>query len=123
MQQPPKSRAWVMVGAVFVLFGSNAVQCQEVNSSNEHLRLNQLQYIGTHNSFHIEPEQAVSLLLRRKNVSAEQVQKMQSVLNSIRYTHLPLPTQLSLGIRKFELDILYDPAGKRFAEPAIHRAL
>ena len=74
------------------------------------LRLNQIQVIGTHNSYHIAPAPSVTSLI----ASAGQARAQ-----SLDYTHRPLPEQLgSLGIRQIELDVYADPKGGLFAHPA-----
>jgi Phosphoinositide phospholipase C, Ca2+-dependent len=57
------------------------------------LRLNQLQWIGTHNSYHIEPSP-------------------NEAFPDLAYSHQPLPEQLAMGLRFFELDI-QTPAKRR----------
>jgi Phosphoinositide phospholipase C, Ca2+-dependent len=74
------------------------------------LRLNQIQVIGTHNSYHIVPPPAVMDLI----ASAGKERAA-----SLDYTHRPLPEQFDkLGIRQIELDIYADPKGGLFAKPA-----
>lgn len=70
------------------------------------VRLNHLQVLGTHNSYHLAPEPALREALGERLLTYE-------------YTHRPLTEQLSrLGIRQFELDVFVDPEGGRYAEPA-----
>ena len=78
-------------------------------------RLNQLQVIGTHNSYHIAPAPAVLELIgstgRRR-------------AEGLDYTHRPLAEQFSrLGIRQIELDVFADPQGGLFAEPSLRKVL
>jgi hypothetical protein len=77
--------------------------------------LNQLQVIGTHNSYHVAPAPAVLELIAasgRKRALA------------LDYTHLPLGEQFSrLGIRQIELDVYADSRGGLFARPAARRIL
>jgi hypothetical protein len=72
-------------------------------------RLNQIQVIGTHNSYHLAPDPAVRDLIAtaaRRHAEA------------IDYSHRPLAEQFSrLGIRQIELDVYADPEGKLFAAP------
>ncbi len=73
------------------------------------LRLNQIQVIGTHNSYHLAPEPA---LLQMIGVASERAAQ------AIDYSHAPLAKQLmELGIRQLELDVYADPAGKLFSNP------
>jgi hypothetical protein len=78
-------------------------------------RLNQLQVIGTHNSYHIAPAPALLEFIgstgRRR-------------AEGLDYTHRPLAEQFSrLGIRQIELDVFADPKGGRFAEPSLRKVL
>ncbi|WP_026235921.1 phosphatidylinositol-specific phospholipase C1-like protein [Echinicola pacifica] len=72
-------------------------------------RMNDTQVIGSHNSYKIGIEPAVMALIAAK--SKEQAR-------SLEYEHLPMPDQLSLGLRKLELDVYHDPEGGRFTSPA-----
>jgi hypothetical protein len=78
-------------------------------------RLNQIQVIGTHNSYHLAPDPGVRLLIA--TASRRQAQ-------ALDYSHRPLAEQFSqLGIRQIELDIYADPEGKLFADPAARKIL
>ena len=71
-------------------------------------RMNQIQVLGSHNSY----KQAIdpSLLeLLRKDDPGRYV--------SVEYEHRPLSEQLDLGLRKLELDVVHDPEGGRYARP------
>ena len=73
------------------------------------LRLNQIQVVGTHNSYHIAPAPAVKALL-------DTLRK--GWVEQIDYTHRPLTEQFEkLGIRQVELDVFADPKGGLFASP------
>lgn len=64
--------------------------------------LNQIQVLGSHNSYHIQPRPALfaALLAFLPETIAWE------------YTHLPLPEQFATqGIRQIELDLFYDPDG------------
>ena len=61
------------------------------------LRLNQIQVIGTHNSYHIAPAGALMQAFAAQNAE---------LAASVDYTHRPLPEQFArLGIRQIELDL------------------
>jgi hypothetical protein len=88
--------------------GAGPADCSTLTAENtdDCVRLNQLQVLGTHNSYHVAPEPALQQALgdRARNYD---------------YTHRPLAEQLSrLQIRQFELDVFADPEGGRYAEPA-----
>lgn len=77
--------------------------------------LNQIQVIGTHNSYHIAPTAGLMKLIGATD---------KDLASSIDYTHLPLPEQLGdLGVRQVELDIYADPDGALFAKPIGRQAL
>lgn len=59
------------------------------------LRLNQIQVIGTHNSYHLRPAPAMLASAIRVNPAAKEWD----------YSRLPLDKQLDHGIRSFELDL------------------
>ena len=73
------------------------------------VRYNEIQVIGTHNSYHIVPDAAKLQLIATKGAE---------LAKTLEYTHKPLPEEFSrLGIRQVELDIAADPEGGRYAEP------
>jgi len=78
-------------------------------SSTAGLRLNQIQVIGTHNSYHLRGHDSLLALIAKDNPKAQA---------ELDYGHRPLPEQLSrLGVRQFELDCFADPDGGLYAKP------
>jgi len=76
------------------------------------LRVNDLQAVGTHNSYKLAiPANELALLLTHNPGAAH-----------LDYAHAPLADQLSDGARVLELDPLLDPEGGRYAAP-LGRAL
>ena len=74
--------------------------------------LNDIQVLGSHNSYHIEPRFDVLRLVKAFVPEAE----------AWEYTHLPLDEQFSgQGIRQIELDIFADPEGGLYADRQILR--
>ena len=72
-------------------------------------RLNQIQVIGTHNSYHLEPSTAVVQAITPVYPGAK---------TELAYRHRPLTEQFDqLGIRQVELDLFADPHGGHFAWP------
>src|SRR3989304_10255342 len=66
------------------------------------MRLNHVQVLGTHNSYHIQPRPALLQAIASFDPQAAA---------SMEYTHRPLDEQLGLlGIRQVELDVFADPA-------------
>ena len=67
-------------------------------STNVGIKINHLQFVGSHNSYKkAMPDGFVKQLMR---VNPE-------VIESLEYEHIPLAEQLDLGIRKLELDVFY----------------
>lgn len=83
-------------------------------------RLNQARWLGSHNSFKpVLPDAYYDLLATRLQQLAEppaQLQ-LQEKLQSLRYGHASLTSQLNSGLRLLELDFLKDDAGGSFAKP------
>jgi hypothetical protein len=74
------------------------------------VRLNEVQVLGSHNSYHIEPVSPLLLQLGGFD---------QSLADSIEYTHLPLTEQFETqGIRQIELDVFADPNGGIYSQRA-----
>jgi hypothetical protein len=72
------------------------------------LKMNEIQVIGTHNSYHagLAPSEAKLFLDRNPQV-----------YQALEYRHRPLDEQLTSGVRQIELDIFADSDGGRYAHP------
>lgn len=90
------------------LGGMAAAGCQELDRRGA-IKLNQIQVIGTHNSYHAGFAPSAAKLWQTKNPDA---------FRGLDYTHPPLKQQLDAGVRQIELDIFADSQGGRFAHPA-----
>ncbi len=74
------------------------------------LRMNDIQAVGSHNSYKkYIPETELELLASTSREAAL----------ALDYGHQPLQEQLDLGMRQLELDVFYDPYGARYAEPIL----
>lgn len=73
------------------------------------LKLNQIQVIGTHNSYHAGIAPSESKVWQAKYADA---------YKGLEYHHPPLPQQLDGGVRQIELDVFADTAGGRYAHPS-----
>jgi hypothetical protein len=73
----------------------------ETGAEPSDLRMNQVQVIGTHNSYHQRPS----------DVTIGQVKHFHSDAQSWTYEHAPLDVQLDRGVRSFELDLHNMPQG------------
>jgi hypothetical protein len=79
------------------------------------VRLNQVQVVGTHNSYHFRDVPTIFNAITAFDKSLAQ---------SIDYTHPVLPTQFSReGVRQIELDVFADPNGGRYAHPKLRELL
>lgn len=73
------------------------------------LRMNEVQALGTHNSYHLQPLAYVLAALQVYNPAAAP---------TFVYNHRPLAEQFSsLGVRQVELDVFADTNGGLFANP------
>ena len=90
---------------------------------DDDVRLNEIQLLGSHNSYHRAPEPTILLLLGLGGAILPDVVGQLGSPAALDYTHAPLPTQLARGIRTFELDIYADPAGGRFSQPRLPQIL
>lgn len=69
--------------------------------------MNQVQYLGTHNSYHIRAKQDLFDVL---------LAFLPDLAPTLDYTHVPLPEQFdNQGIRQIELDVFDDPQGGLYA--------
>jgi len=87
------------------------------------LRLDQVQYIGTHNSYHIAPGAEIAALVLRENFSLRDPWTAPRLVEATDFSHPPLAQQLRAGHRLFELDVHDDPTGGRYAAPGFLRLL
>jgi hypothetical protein len=100
-------------GATVLALGQMVLaQSGSQTTQDKIVHLNQIQVIGSHNSYHAGFAPSERKYLEMKNPKA---------LRSLDYHHAPLGDQLSGGVRQVEIDVFADPAGGRFAHPAIVR--
>ena len=107
-----------MAGVLFAMTAAVGVLAQAglgatpAAAADATVRLNQIQVIGTHNSYHAGFAPSEAKLMEQRNPKAFQ---------SLDYGHRPLAEQLDAGVRQIELDVYLDTSGGRFAQPAITR--
>ena len=70
--------------------------------------MNDIQVIGSHNSFKARIPAAVMARLRAADPK---------LAEALDYYHLPLTRQLDAGVRQLEIDVFADPEGGRYADP------
>jgi hypothetical protein len=78
-------------------------------AAHAQVRLNQIQVIGSHNSYHIGLAPSETKWLQSLS---------QKSADSLDYQHPGLDVQFSAGVRQVEIDIYADAAGGRYAHPA-----
>lgn len=76
------------------------------------LRLNQIQVIGSHNSYRLRPPEPVWKLLQSLPSTGAGDPR------DLDYAHPPLGEQFDSGVRSIELDLYCDPEGGRFVRRA-----
>jgi hypothetical protein len=72
------------------------------------LKLNQIQCIGSHNSYKQAIDPALMTLLKRTDSAR---------FKAIEYSHVSLTDQLNRGLQNLEIDIYADTRGGRYAHP------
>ena len=77
------------------------------------VKINQIQVIGSHNSYHAGFAPSERKYLEMKNPKA---------LFSLDYKHAPLPDQLNGGVRQIEIDVFADAKGGRYSHLGIDDA-
>ena len=96
--------------AVLILGQFSMAQKNSQAAQDKIVHLNQIQVIGSHNSYHAGFAPSERKYLEMKNPKG---------LRSLDYHHAPLGDQLSGGVRQVEIDVFADPEGGRYAHPAI----
>lgn len=79
------------------------------SASSDAIKLNQIQVIGSHNSYHAGIAPNESKIWQEKYADA---------YKGLDYQHPPLPQQFDGGVRQIELDIFADTKGGLYAHPS-----
>ena len=87
------------------------------------VRLNELQFIGTHNSYKSAPDTAIYNWLTLGASAVPQIAGALGDPAQLNYARAALPVQLQRGVRSFELDIFADPQGGAFSRPLLNSLL
>ena len=95
--------------ATALLVAAFAAAQSHASSSDAQVRINQIQVIGSHNSYHAGLLPGVRAFLAKEKPDS---------LRGLDYAHPPLNEQFDGGIRQIELDVYADSKGGRYAHPA-----
>jgi Phosphoinositide phospholipase C, Ca2+-dependent len=93
--------------ALLMMAGAQA--CYAASDADAQVRINQIQVIGSHNSYHAGLLPGMRAFLAKKRPAD---------LRGLDYAHQPLNKQFDGGVRQIELDIFADSKGGRYAHPA-----
>jgi Phosphoinositide phospholipase C, Ca2+-dependent len=105
-----KDAIQVVAGITMLAIGHAAMAQQTQAAQDKAVHVNQIQVIGSHNSYHAGFAPSERKYMEMKNPKA---------LRSLDYHHASLVDQLSGGVRQVEIDVFADAKGGRFAHPAI----
>lgn len=89
--------------------GGAAIQAQTLSNPDDSVHINQIQVIGTHNSYHAGFAPSAAKYWKKYHPD---------VFKGLDYKHAPLDRQLSAGVRQIELDVFADSKGGLYAHPA-----
>ncbi len=108
---PRCRRSCCLVLALWICLGV----CCSGSINAQDLRLNEIQTIGTHNSYRLAPPGEILSLIRLTTPSAAE---------ALDYSHRPIPQQFDdFNIRQLELDLYADPDGGLYSNPIGHASL
>ncbi|SEG53423.1 Phosphoinositide phospholipase C, Ca2+-dependent [Bryocella elongata] len=98
------------IAGLALAMGSVGVQAQSMASQDKVVHLNQIQVIGSHNSYDLGFAPSEEAWMKKVNPKG---------FEALDYAHKTLTHQLDGGVRQLEIDIVQDAKGGRFAHPKI----
>ncbi len=98
----------IMKQILFTLCIAGTIHCNS-QVKNDNLKINQIQVIGSHNSYRQNIEPDLYNLIQAKDTSRS--------LKGLQYTHISLTEQLNKGLRNLEIDVFADTKGGKYAHP------
>lgn len=139
----------VVANSILVIIAALFASCSSKNNNfaengtvafADSLRINQIQVLGTHNSYSkpidknvldlIDPIfEKLSTTYMDRMSEDEKAKYLEYHPNSVKmseglcYSHPDFKSQLNAGIRSLEIDIYYDPTGNRFNKPATYELM
>ncbi len=109
-----RSAIGIVAGATLIASASAGIAQQTTQAAQDKVvRINQIQVIGSHNSYHSGFAPSERKYLETKNPKA---------LRALDYRHAPLPDQFNGGVRQIEIDVFADAKGGRYAHLPIDDA-
>ena len=100
----------VSIAVLFIFSGASMLAAQTMSDQDARVHLNQIQVIGSHNSYNLGFAPSEENFARSHNPRE---------YDALEYRHATLTAQLDGGVRQLEIDIVQDPHGGRFAHPKI----
>jgi hypothetical protein len=100
----------VSIAVLFIFSAARMLAAQTMSDQDARVHLNQIQVIGSHNSYNLGFAPSEEKFARSHNPREYE---------SLEYHHATLTAQLDGGVRQLEIDIVQDPQGGRFAHPKI----
>lgn len=97
----------IMKQILFALLFAGTVQLSQ--AQNDNLKINQIQVIGSHNSYRHNIEPDLYNFIQAKDTLRS--------LKGLQYTHISITEQLNKGLRQLEIDIFADAKGGKYAHP------
>jgi hypothetical protein len=85
----------------------SALGFTQAYAQDDNLKLNELQVIGSHNSYKTAIEPELYKIIQQKD----------SAIAGVQYEHIPITDQLNMGLRNLEIDIYADSKGGKYAHP------
>jgi hypothetical protein len=116
---PKRAPVGVLVGLLIVAIGAAAAPGAGAGQPGPgQVKLNEVQVIGTHNSYHRETSRQEQALYD------ELIERPRDYEDFLGYSHASIPHQFaSQHVRGLELDLLPDPQGGLYAEPLLRQRL
>ena len=116
-------RFWLSIAILLLAAGAHAAPACDVHAKSAaaagpgcakawfdvNLKLNQIQLVGTAESYKLRPSAAMLGLIRLGSANDAK---------QLDFGEPPIPQQLDLGARSLEFDVAYDPKGGLYARPA-----
>jgi hypothetical protein len=96
--------------ALLMVSGAGGAQTRTTPTQDNVVHLNQIQVIGSHNSYNLGFAPSEEKYAQSRNPKSYE---------GLEYHHASLTAQLNGGVRQLEIDIVQDPKGGRFAHPKI----